>query len=180
MKYHLPRERQWFRIADHLLREEAPELMAVMFDGVDKLQHQAWLYVDPKQQSGELSDYHKRMRVLCLDYFRQLDGFIEKLVTAAGPEVQVFLASDHGFTATTEVVRINAYLHEKGYLKWKEVPDTDAGRRREDSMFAFLDWQHTDRLLPHAVEQRHQHPGRPQARRDRRARRSSTRRCASA
>ena len=143
VKYHLPRERQWFRIADHLLREEAPELMAVMFDGVDKLQHQAWLYVDPKQQSGELSDYHKRMRVLCLDYFRQLDGFIEKLVTAAGPEVQVFLASDHGFTATTEVVRINAYLHEKGYLKWKEVPDTDAGRRREDSMFAFLDWQNT-------------------------------------
>jgi len=143
VKYHLPRERQWYRIADHLLREEAPELMAVMFDGVDKLQHQAWLYVDPKQQTGELSDYHKRMRVLCLDYFRQLDGFIEKLVTAAGPEVQVFLASDHGFTATTEVVRINSYLHEKGYLKWKEVPDTDAGRRREDSMFAYLDWQHT-------------------------------------
>ncbi len=143
VKYHLPRERQWFRIADHLLREEAPELMAVMFDGVDKLQHQAWLYVDPNQQSGELSEYHKRMRVLCLDYFRQLDGFIEKLVTAAGPEVQVFLASDHGFTATTEVVRINAYLHEKGYLNWKEVPDTDAGRRREDSMFAFLDWQNT-------------------------------------
>jgi hypothetical protein len=24
VKYHLPRERQWFRIADHLLREEAP------------------------------------------------------------------------------------------------------------------------------------------------------------
>ena len=117
--------------------------MAVMFDGVDKLQHQAWLYVDPKQQRGELSDYHKRMRVLCLDYFRQLDGFIEKLVTAAGPEVQVFFASDHGFTATTEIVRINAYLHEKGYLKWKEVPDTDAGRRREDSMFAYLDWKHT-------------------------------------
>ena len=143
VKYHLPREKQWFRIADHLLREEAPELMAVMFDGVDKLQHQAWLYVDPKQQSGELSEYHKRMRVLCLDYFRQLDSFIEKLVTAAGPEVQVFLASDHGFTATTEIVRINSYLHEKGYLKWKEVPDTDAGRRREDSMFAYLDWQHT-------------------------------------
>jgi predicted AlkP superfamily phosphohydrolase/phosphomutase len=83
------------------------------------------------------------MRVLCLDYFRQLDGFIEKLVTAAGPEVQVFLASDHGFTATAEVVRINAYLHQKGYLQWKEVPDTDAGRRREESMFAFLDWQNT-------------------------------------
>jgi predicted AlkP superfamily phosphohydrolase/phosphomutase len=143
VRYHLPREQQWFRIADYLLREEAPDLMAVMFDGVDKLQHQAWLFVDPAQQNGEVSEYHRRMRKLCLDYFRQLDGFIEHLVTAAGPNVQVFLASDHGFTATTEIVRINAYLHEKGYLKWKEVPDTDAGKRREDSMFAYLDWQNT-------------------------------------
>ena len=143
VRYHLPREQQWFRIADHLAREEAPDLMAVMFDGVDKLQHQAWLYIDPNQQRGELSDYHQRMRALCLQYFRQLDGFIEQLVTAAGPQAQVFLASDHGFTATTEVVRINAYLHEKGYLRWKEVPDTDEGRRREDSMFAFLDWKNT-------------------------------------
>jgi len=143
VRYHLPREKQWFRIAEHLAREEAPELMAVMFDGVDKLQHQAWLYVDPNEQQGERTDYHRRMRELCLDYFRQLDGFIEQLVTAAGPQAQVFLASDHGFTATKEVVRINAYLHQKGYLAWKEVPDTDAGRRREDSMFAFLDWSKT-------------------------------------
>jgi predicted AlkP superfamily phosphohydrolase/phosphomutase len=143
VRYHLPREKQWFRIADYLLREEAPDLMAVMFDGVDKLQHQAWLFVDPAKQNGELSDYHKRMRKLCLDYFRQLDSFIEHLVTAAGPDVQVFMASDHGFTATTEIVRINAYLHEKGYLKWKDVPATEAGKRREDSMFAYLDWENT-------------------------------------
>ena len=143
VKYHLPREKQWFRIADHLMREEAPDLMAVMFDGVDKLQHQAWLYIDPDLQQGELSDYHKRMRVLCLEYFKQLDSFIEALVTAAGPEVQVFLASDHGFTATTEVVRINTYLGQKGWLTWKDVPDTAEGRRREDSMFAFLDWTKT-------------------------------------
>lgn len=143
VSYHLPREKQWFRIADYLLREEAPDLMAVMFDGVDKLQHQAWIFVDPAQQRGKLSEYHKRMRKLCLDYFRQLDSFIENLVTAAGPDVQVFMASDHGFTATTEIVRINAYLHERGYLKWKDVPDTEAGKRRADSMFAYLDWEST-------------------------------------
>ena len=143
VRYHLPREQQWFRIADHLAREEAPELMAVMFDGVDKLQHQAWLYIDPNQQHGELSEYHQRMRSLCLQYFRQLDGFIERLVAAAGPQAQVFLASDHGFTGTTEVVRINAWLHERGYLRWRDVPDTEEGRRREDSMFAFLDWKNT-------------------------------------
>jgi predicted AlkP superfamily phosphohydrolase/phosphomutase len=143
VRYHLPRERQWFRIAEYLLREESPDLMAVMFDGVDKLQHQAWLFIDPAEQQGERSEYHQRMRRLCLEYFRQLDSFIERLVTTAGPGVQVYLASDHGFTATTEIVRINAYLHEKGYLHWKEAPDTAAGKRREDSMFAYLDWKNT-------------------------------------
>ncbi|MEM7155181.1 MAG: alkaline phosphatase family protein [Myxococcota bacterium] len=143
VRYHLPREMQWFRIADYLLREESPELMAVMFDGVDKLQHQAWLYVDPAQQHSESSDYHRRMRALCLDYFRQLDGFIERLVTAAGPDVQVFLASDHGFCATHEIVRINTFLHERGYLRWHDAPESAADKRREDSMFAYLDWDAT-------------------------------------
>lgn len=143
VKYHLPREQQWFKVAEYIMREEAPDLMAVLFDGVDKLQHQAWPYVDPALQVGELSGFHKRMRELSLGYFRQLDSFIEKLVTAAGPEVQVFFASDHGFTASTEIVRINAFLAEKGYVHWKELPEGDAGARRDNSYFAYLDWNKT-------------------------------------
>jgi predicted AlkP superfamily phosphohydrolase/phosphomutase len=143
VSYHLPREKQWFKVAEHLMREESPDLMAVLFDGVDKLQHQAWPYVDPAMQEGELSAFHHRMRELSLGYFRQLDGFIENLVTAAGPDVQVFFASDHGFTASTEIVRINAYLAEKGYVHWKELPEGDAGARRDNSYFAFLDWSKT-------------------------------------
>jgi predicted AlkP superfamily phosphohydrolase/phosphomutase len=114
-----------------------------MFDGVDKLQHQAWLYLEPSLQTGNLSEYHHRMRGLCLKYFRQLDGFIEDLVTSAGPDAQVFIASDHGFTSTYEIVRINAYLHKKGYLHWKRMPDTAEAARRERSMFANLDWDKT-------------------------------------
>jgi predicted AlkP superfamily phosphohydrolase/phosphomutase len=143
VSYHLPREKQWFKVAQHLMSEEAPELMAVLFDGVDKLQHQAWPYVDPALQKGELSGFHKRMRELSLGYFRQLDSFIEALVTAAGPEVQVFFASDHGFTASTEIVRINAYLAEKGWVHFRELPEGDSGKRRDNSYFAYLDWHKT-------------------------------------
>jgi predicted AlkP superfamily phosphohydrolase/phosphomutase len=143
VRYHLPRERQWFRIAEYLLREENLDLMAIMFDGVDKLQHQAWLFLDPGLQTEHPSEYHRRLRCLCLDYFRQLDEFIQQLVAAAGPGVEVYMASDHGFTATSEVVRINVYLQEKGYLKWKVMPDTEEAARREGSMFANLDWEHT-------------------------------------
>ena len=143
IRYHLPREGQWFRIATHLMEEEQPELMAVMFDGVDKLQHQAWRFIDPSQFSKNPDDYELRMRKLCYEYFRMLDGYIEKLVTMAGDDVQVFMASDHGFTASTEVVRINTYLHEKGYLEWKPSKGTEAEKRRDDSMFANLDWSKT-------------------------------------
>lgn len=145
IEYHLPREKQWFRIADYILENDLPDLMAVMFDGVDKLQHQAWCYLDPEHVPDQPSAYWLRMRQLCMDYFAQLDGFIESLVTKAGPDTQVFLASDHGFTGTTEVVRINSYLHDLGYLNWKDMSGVDAetAARREGSMFANMDWAST-------------------------------------
>ena len=90
VQYHLPREKQWFQIAEYLLRAEAPELMAIMFDGVDKLQHQAWLFLDPDLQTGDENSYHHRMRTLCLGYFRQLDGFLEQLITAPGRMCRCF------------------------------------------------------------------------------------------
>jgi predicted AlkP superfamily phosphohydrolase/phosphomutase len=143
VRYHLPREEQWFKVADYILRTDKPDLMAVMFDGVDKIQHQAWEFLDPKLMPANPTPWEQRMRDVCLDYFRQLDGFIESLVTTAGPEAQVFFASDHGFTATTEVLRINTYLAQLGYLKWAEVDDSPQALRREASDFANLDWDGT-------------------------------------
>lgn len=143
VRYHLPREMQWFRVAEHLLREESPELMAVLFDGVDKLQHQAWQYLDPQVPHATMGEFHQRMRALSLSYFAQLDSFVEQLVTAAGPEVQVFFASDHGFTASHEIVRINAWLAEKGYVAFKQMPPGEQGANVSKSYFAYLDWTKT-------------------------------------
>lgn len=143
VRYHLPREKQWFNIAKYLMIEEEPDLMAVMFDGVDKLQHQAWLFLDPELKHIGKDEYYDNMRRLCLDYFRQLDGFIKELVQIAGPEVQLFIASDHGFTTTYEVLRINSYLQEKGYLQWKRTSGSEEDLRREKSNFANLDWKNT-------------------------------------
>lgn len=143
VRYHIPRDRQWFKIAETLLREDSPDLMAVLFDGVDKLQHQIWRFLDPALIPTNPTPWEKRVRELCLEYFRKLDGYIEKLVELAGPDAQVFMASDHGFTATTEIVRINAFLHDKGYLVWKKTDDSEASKRRDASWFANLDWEKT-------------------------------------
>lgn len=146
--YHLPREEQWFRVAQTLLGEDRPDLMAVMFDGTDKIQHQAWRYLDPDLTPATPDADYGKLRALCLEYFRRLDGYIEQLVTLAGPQTQVFMASDHGFTASTEVIRINRYLADLGYLVYREVGDSDAARRRADSPFAYLDWQKTVAYCP--------------------------------
>jgi predicted AlkP superfamily phosphohydrolase/phosphomutase len=143
VRYHLPRERQWYLIAEKLMAEDAPDLMAVMFDGTDKIQHQAWAFLDPELQGQDDSDWGRRMQEICRDYFRNLDGYIERLVTAAGPDAQVFMASDHGFTTSVEVVRINTFLGQKGYLKWREHDGSAAAERRDKSWFANLDWHET-------------------------------------
>lgn len=141
--YHLPREEQWFRIAEFLLGEDKPDLMAVMFDGADKIQHQAWSFLDPQLVPENPTPWEARMRALCVKYFRELDTYIERLVTLAGPNCQVFMASDHGFTSTTEVLRINTFLHQKGYLDWSVTDDSEFSQRRENSNFANVDWDKT-------------------------------------
>lgn len=144
VKYHLPREEQWFRIAEHLMDTEQPELMAIMFDGTDKIQHQAWRFLDPRLPRDNWGEWEYSMRRVCLSYFRALDGYIERLVELAGPDSRVFMASDHGFTASTEVLRINAFLEEKGYLQWADYgEDADIAERRANSNFAAVDWKKT-------------------------------------
>lgn len=58
------------------------------------------------------------------------------------------MASDHGFTASRQVVRINRYLAELGHLHYREVGDNDAARRRASSPFAYLDWEKTVAYCP--------------------------------
>jgi len=146
--YHLPREELWFQVARKLLVEDQPALMAVMFDGTDKIQHQAWAYLDPELHPADPDVGWLRLHELCLDYFRKLDGYLAELVRLAGPEAQIFMASDHGFTASNRVVRINRYLADLGYLTYHEIADNDAARRRASSPFAYLDWEKTVAYCP--------------------------------
>jgi predicted AlkP superfamily phosphohydrolase/phosphomutase len=146
--YHVGRERQWFRIAEALLTEEQPNLMAVMFDGTDKIQHQAWRWLAPDYDWSRPNQGEERIVALCRQYFAELDGFIEQLIEMAGPKAQVFFASDHGFTGSTEIVRMNQILNELGHLAWRQHDGSATSARREKSWFADLDWDRTAAYCP--------------------------------
>ncbi len=147
IQYLMGKDRGWFQIAQMLMTEERWDLSAVLFDGVDRIQHLCWRYIDPNLADALSSEWERRMRAMAIDYFERLDAHLAALVALAGPQARVFIASDHGAGSTTEIFYANAWLASKGYLTWREgtAPDRD-DRLSAPHIFEFyktIDWQRT-------------------------------------
>jgi predicted AlkP superfamily phosphohydrolase/phosphomutase len=149
VELHIRREQRWAEVMRYLMQSEPADLMAVMFDGVDKLQHLCWRFIDPACRPAQPTTWEQQMIELCESYFRSLDGLIAGIVELAGPEATVVLASDHGFGPTQDVFHVNSWLEQNGYLAWA-AEDRANGRSETDVGFAemtrhvhALDWSRT-------------------------------------
>src|SRR5215471_12712600 len=47
IELHIAREQQWLRVVQTLIHEDPCALTAVLFDGVDRVQHLCWRFIDP-------------------------------------------------------------------------------------------------------------------------------------
>lgn len=154
IQLHIRREQQWFEILSYLMREDPCHLTAVLFDGVDKLQHFCWRFLDPALFPAEPSPWERKIRALCLDYFRWIDRFLGEIVARAGSDATVIIASDHGFGASVEIFYLNAWLAEQGYLSWAETgandPENDGklGLETMARRFYEVDWTRTTAHSP--------------------------------
>ena len=146
---HIRRERQWFDVLSHLMTEDPSDLTAILFDGVDKLQHLCWRFLDPAYAHTLEADWESRIRERCLDYFRELDVLLAKIVELAGPEATVVIASDHGFGSQVRTLFINTWLEQNGYLAWAGGTGprpSETGRLGMDQIARhvyLLDWSRT-------------------------------------
>ena len=150
IELHTRRERRWFEILRYLLTEEEPaDLVAVMFDGPDKLQHLCWRFIDSAFRPADPSPWEAEIIALCDRYFSGLDGLIREIVELAGPDPTVVLASDHGFGPTWDLLYLNAWLEEHGHLVWAEdggAEDSDTPQIGFSQMTRHvfqLDWSRT-------------------------------------
>jgi len=132
---HINRERQWFQVMKFLMKKEPTDLAAIVFDGVDKLQHVCWEYLDSTAEGPRDEEVSRLVR----QYFTELDGFIRELVGLAGPRARVFIASDHGFGPVRTSFQLNRFLRDLGYLHW-QMGATDEGLN--------LDWSRTVAYCP--------------------------------
>jgi predicted AlkP superfamily phosphohydrolase/phosphomutase len=145
IRLHTRREERWFDVLREVLTEPA-DLIGVMFDGVDKLQHLCWRFIDPACRPDDPSDWELEIVALCERYFRRLDEMLAEIVALAG-ESTVIVASDHGFGPTRDLFHVNAWLEQRGYLAWRE-----AGEIASEPQIGFaqmtrhvyeLDWERT-------------------------------------
>lgn len=121
IEFHIRREQNWLEITRHLTAQDPSDFTAVLFDGVDKLQHLCWRFIRPEDDRPLEHDWEFHLRDLCLEYFRKMDGIIEQLCGMAGPDATVLIASDHGFGPTYDVFHVNTWLERHGYLAWSEA-----------------------------------------------------------
>ena len=113
--------RSYAAVAERLLREKAPELTAVYFDGVDRLLH---IFADVASPPLKGSDPRRAVRYGSVGehFYSAIDRTVGELAQAAGPDVTIIVVSDHG---------------------WKTGPERPARDPRRDGPFA-ADW-HRDR-----------------------------------
>ena len=77
VELHIRREQRWAEVLRHLIEAEPADLVAVMFDGVDKLQHLCWRFIDPACRPERPSAWEREMIERCDRYFHSLDQLIE-------------------------------------------------------------------------------------------------------
>jgi predicted AlkP superfamily phosphohydrolase/phosphomutase len=153
VELHIRREQRWTEVLRHLMETEPADLVGVLFDGVDKLQHLCWRFIDPACHPEQPSAWEREMIATCERYFRSLDGLIAEIVELAGPEATVVLASDHGFGPTRDVFHVNSWLEQQGHLRWAEEGhangrpqnggDIDVGFAEMTRHVHALDWTRT-------------------------------------
>lgn len=146
------RDKAWTDVTVRLLKEDPTELTAVVLDGPDKVQHLFWRYMDEDCFSGEPGEQTDKITALVTDFYARMDDNIRRMVEAAGEDANVIITSDHGFGPTTEIVYINQWLAEKGYLHWRDGGHGDgraqlAADKLKDHQ-AMIDWRKTVAFCP--------------------------------
>ncbi|MBN1668641.1 MAG: alkaline phosphatase family protein [Anaerolineales bacterium] len=100
------------------ITEQEWDLFTVVYRDSDDVPHGFWRDMDPSHpQHQPDSPYQEAI----LQLYQKLDDAVGQLVTAAGPETNIVIVSDHGFGPLYKDVFLNEWLRQKGYLVTKEV-----------------------------------------------------------
>jgi predicted AlkP superfamily phosphohydrolase/phosphomutase len=110
------------------------DFFEIVITGTDRLQHFLWSAYEDENHM-----YHTNF----LDYYRQIDTFIEKIVIAftdrADGDDGLYLLSDHGFAKIEQEVYLNVWLEQEGYLSFETSSPKGLSEISENSRVFTMD-----------------------------------------
>ena len=132
--YDIDREReQMLFVALDKLRKGT---LTCVFDGVDRIQHMFWRYLEKGHPAARGGNGHEHADAIEKIY-RHSDELVGKVLGRLGKDDLLMVVSDHGFASFRRGVNLNAWLLSKGWLALKGGGDGSTEWLRE------VDWSKT-------------------------------------
>jgi predicted AlkP superfamily phosphohydrolase/phosphomutase len=124
-----------FKVAKHLMSTQPWDFFIVVEIGLDRIHHGFWKFFDKGHRKYEPgTKYEGAVK----DYYLYLDRQVGEMLSLAGKETAVMVASDHGAQRMEGGVCINEWLIENGYLTLEEKPTQMVPLSKVN-----IDWDHT-------------------------------------
>ena len=113
---------QRLTVTERLMEREDWDFAMVHILGTDRIQHEFWHCMDTSHPAhvGEAAQHQDAI----LDFFRDVDSGLERILKFADDDTAVMVISDHGFGPLHKFVYLNTWLLEQGFLQLRRHPLT--------------------------------------------------------
>jgi len=129
---HEEREKMFF----HSLKMSRKGLIAVVFDGTDRIQHMFMRYDHPDHPANRDKDTVEFKDTLD-ELYERSDDLLGRTLEHVDDKTVLMVISDHGFTHFSYGVNLNSWLHREGYLVLRD------GATESGEWFEKVDWTKT-------------------------------------
>jgi len=110
---------------------------AIVFDGLDRIQHLFWAAVDRDHPVAD-AKWHEKFDGVIEEAYRRIDAIVGRVLDAIDDDTLLLIFSDHGFETFRKAVHLNYWLAKAGYMTARlGAPDN------ETTLFRAVDWSKT-------------------------------------
>jgi predicted AlkP superfamily phosphohydrolase/phosphomutase len=109
---------------EYLMNRQPWDFLFTTFIGIDIMCHFMWKHMETLGASARSGDpaLRETLANAIQTVYRQADTILAKLLAAAGEDTSVVVVSDHGFGPLDNYMHLNAWLVERGYVRFKRSP----------------------------------------------------------
>ena len=109
-----------FKVLNHLIREKPWDFFMFVEMGVDRIHHGFWKYHDLEHRQYVPGNKYE---LAIKEYYQYIDREVAGLLEAVDDNTVVLVVSDHGAKRMDGGFCLNQWLHQEGYLVFKdEIP----------------------------------------------------------